>query len=79
VKEILTSSATDLNAPATEQGAGLLNVGAAVATAARYNVATKVKGGGVVATTTALNLTGAPGPSSPCRYRSRTLALQRPR
>lgn len=33
VKEILTSSASDIGAPATEQGAGLLNVGAAVALA----------------------------------------------
>ena len=30
VKEILVSSATDINAPADEQGAGLLDVGAAV-------------------------------------------------
>lgn len=30
VKEILTSTATDIDAPADEQGAGLLNVGAAV-------------------------------------------------
>jgi hypothetical protein len=61
VKHILTSSAQDVGAPGIEQGAGLLDVGAAV------NLARSIKGttqanpaGGLLADSSQLNLAGGP-------------------
>jgi Subtilase family len=53
VKQILMSSATDINSPATEQGAGMLNVAAAVALARTYGG--HGAGGGIVVSTGATN------------------------
>ena len=61
VKSILMSTATNLNAPVTLQGAGLLNVGAAVALAKTYTVKKPKTAGGIVVSTNALHLSGTPG------------------
>jgi hypothetical protein len=65
VKQILMSSAQNIDAPGVEQGAGLLDIGAAV------DLARSIKGttshtatGGIVAGTGQLDLSGAPGASS---------------
>ncbi|MDX3800414.1 S8 family peptidase [Streptomyces sp. AK04-3B] len=55
VKRLLTGTATDLNAPADEQGAGLLNTEAAVRAA--------LGTGGLVPSAAQLNVTGAAGSS----------------
>ncbi|MDO0934912.1 S8 family serine peptidase [Streptomyces sp. DG2A-72] len=55
VKRFLTGTATDLNAPADEQGAGLLNTEAAVKAA--------LGSGGLVPSAAQLNVTGAAGSS----------------
>ncbi|MGH3168284.1 MAG: S8 family peptidase [Trebonia sp.] len=60
VKEILTSSATDLGAPATEQGAGLLNSYKAVELAESYGKNART-GETLLASSTQLNATGNPG------------------
>ena len=61
VGEILTSSAKDLASPADQQGAGLLDVGAAVRLALSAPGTTRSSGtGGVLASTTQLDLMGAP-------------------
>jgi hypothetical protein len=46
VKQILTSTATDINAPADQQGAGLLNVYAPVRAAQQMPGTTDVSGPG---------------------------------
>lgn len=65
VKDILTSSAKDILAPGDEQGAGLLDVAAAV------NLARSIKGttkhhakGGLLASASQLDLSGAPSTTS---------------
>jgi hypothetical protein len=61
VMQILTSTATDLAAPATQQGAGLLNVGAAVRLALSMPGTTRTSSpGGVLTDTTQVNLVGDP-------------------
>lgn len=65
VKEILTSSATDLGAPTNQQGAGLLNIGAAVALAKVYPGVKKAKtGAGLLISAAQQNLLGVPGASA---------------
>jgi hypothetical protein len=65
VKQLLTSTATDLGLPAFEQGAGLLNSRAAVEAALTYPGATSPAPAGVssnlVLSTSQINLSGAPG------------------
>ena len=64
VSEILTSTATDLAAPATQQGAGLLDVAAAVRLALSLPGTTRAaRPGGVLAGATEVNLAGAPSSS----------------
>ena len=64
VKQILTSSATDLVAPADQQGAGLLNVGAAVRLALSAPGTTRAAHvGGLLASVTQADLSGAPSTS----------------
>jgi hypothetical protein len=61
VGQILTSSATDLSSPADQQGAGLLNVAAAIRLALSAPGTTRTaRDGGVLAGTTQLDLSGAP-------------------
>ena len=64
VKQILMSSATDIDAPATEQGAGLLNVGAAVALARTIGAGNEGKGGGVLVSPNQINIQQDPGAST---------------
>lgn len=61
VERILTSTATDIDAPADEQGAGLLNVGAAVKLATSLPGTSASNPSGVIASTSQVNLVGAPG------------------
>jgi Subtilase family len=61
VGEILTSSATDLFTPADQQGAGLLNVAAAIRLALSAPGTTQTtRNGGVLASTSQLDLEGDP-------------------
>jgi Subtilase family len=61
VGQILTSTATDLASPAEQQGAGLLNVAAAVRLALSAPGTTRAQHlGGVLASTTQVDLAGAP-------------------
>jgi hypothetical protein len=60
VKQILTSTATDLGTPADEQGAGLLNSYKAVELAESYGKATHA-GETLLASSTQLHATGTPG------------------
>ena len=65
VKQLLTSTATDLGLPAFEQGSGLLNSRAAVEAALTYPGATSAAPAGVssniVLSTSQLDFSGAPG------------------
>jgi hypothetical protein len=62
VMRTITSTSKDLDAPADQQGAGLLQVGAAVQLAASLPGTTALAPqGGILADTSQLNLTGAPG------------------
>ncbi len=62
VKQILTSSATDIGAPSDQQGAGLLNVGAAVRLALSMPGSARTqRPGGLLASTGQLDVSGAPG------------------
>ncbi len=64
VKHILTSSATDVLAPGEQQGAGILNVGAAVDLARSIvNTTDAHRPGGLLASTSQLDLTGLPSTS----------------
>ncbi|HUD68736.1 MAG TPA: S8 family serine peptidase [Acidimicrobiales bacterium] len=61
VKHILTSSATDVLAPGDQQGAGILNVGAAVDLARSIvNTTDAHRPGGLLANKSQLDLTGLP-------------------
>jgi hypothetical protein len=67
VKQLLTSTASDVSAPADQQGAGLVNIGAAVAAAQQTlntTVTTTPATPGLVSTPTQLDLTGDGGSSS---------------
>ncbi len=67
VKQILVSSATDINGPADEQGAGLLNDGAAVKLAeslpgsVRDHSNSAPSGGGLLLSPSQVNFVGQPG------------------
>ncbi len=61
IKHILMSTATDVNAPATEQGVGLLNVGAAVQLAKSIGAAKGSASGSVLMTSNSLTLSGKAG------------------
>jgi hypothetical protein len=63
VKRIIMSTSTDLNAPTSEQGAGLINALAAVQVALSIddsNGHPKAHGHGLLANSTAVSITGAP-------------------
>jgi hypothetical protein len=63
VKQIIMSTATDLNAPTSEQGAGLINALGAVQLALSYDDANgkpKAKGNSLLSSTTSVNLTALP-------------------
>jgi Subtilase family len=64
VKRILMSSATDIDSPANQQGAGLLNVGAAVALAQTIGKGNEGSGGGVVVSPGQINIAQNPGHST---------------
>ncbi|HTW09920.1 MAG TPA: S8 family serine peptidase [Acidimicrobiales bacterium] len=69
VKQILVSTASDIDAPAQEQGAGLLDIGAAVQMAESYQAPVThhpfgpvpFLSGGVLSSTPQVNFVGAPG------------------
>jgi len=60
VKQILTSSATDIDAPAVQQGAGLLNVLGAVRDAEATGGTGSAAGGGVLVSPTQINVAQRP-------------------
>jgi Subtilase family len=61
VKQILVSTATDIDAPAEQQGAGLLNIGAAVKLAESINHASGTPKGGLLISPNQINITQYPG------------------
>jgi hypothetical protein len=61
VAQILESTATDIKAPASEQGAGLLNIGAAVKLAESIPGTTAKPAGGLLIGPNQINLSGTPG------------------
>ena len=64
VKQILVSTATDTGAPADQQGAGLLNVLAAVREAASMPGTSGTRQGGLLLSPTQINVVQAPGASA---------------
>jgi len=70
VKQILVSTATDISAPAEQQGAGLLNVLGAVRLAASINHATGTHPGGLLISPSQINVTQNAKAATP-----RTLSL----
>jgi hypothetical protein len=64
VKQILVSSASDISAPAEQQGSGLLNVLAAVKLAASLPGTTGPKAGGNLLSPTQINVSQKPGQST---------------
>lgn len=60
VKQILMSTATDIDAPAEQQGAGLLNIGAAVKEAESINGASGTPQGGLLIGQNQINITQKP-------------------
>jgi hypothetical protein len=65
VKQILMSTATDVDAPAVQQGAGLLNVLAAVKEAASIKGTTSTPLGGLLLSPNQINVVQNPGQSTP--------------
>jgi hypothetical protein len=63
IKQILTSTATDLGAPASEQGAGLLDSYKAVELAESVHASSRGAGSSLLLSTSQLNATGTPGSS----------------
>ncbi len=61
VKQILMSTATDIHAPAEQQGAGLLNIGAAVKEAESINGASGTPQGGLLIGPNQIHITQDPG------------------
>jgi len=61
IKQILLSTATDIDAPAEQQGAGLLNIGAAVKEAMSINGASGTPQGGLLIGPNQINVTQDPG------------------
>lgn len=64
VKQILVSTATDISAPAVEQGAGIVNIGAAVKMAESLPGTSAKPTGGLLFSTNQINVSSAPGASS---------------
>lgn len=64
VKQILTSTASDIGAPASEQGAGLLNVGAAVQEAASLPGTSTTPDAGLLVSPGQINVTQRPDETS---------------
>ncbi len=64
VKQILMSSATDIDAPAVEQGAGLLNIGAAVKLAESIPGTKAKPAGGTLVGPNQINVVASPGAST---------------
>ncbi|MGO9911459.1 MAG: S8 family peptidase [Acidimicrobiales bacterium] len=64
VKQILVSTATDIDAPAEQQGAGLLNVLAAAKEAASIKVTTAKAQGGLLVSPNQVNIVQDPGAST---------------
>ena len=64
VKQILVSTATDIGAPATQQGAGLLNVLAAVKMALAINSSSSASTGNVLVGPSQVNVVQQPGDST---------------
>jgi Subtilase family len=67
VKQILTSSATDISAPAEQQGAGLLNIGAAVKLAQSIKV--KHRKGGLLLSPNQIDITQNTGATASKKIR----------
>ena len=69
VKQILMSTATDIDAPAEQQGAGLLNIGAAVKEAESINHASGKPHGGLLVSPNQISITkhASSGPPQPLR------------
>ncbi len=61
VKQIITSTATDIDAPADQQGAGLIDAYAAVLAAKSYPGGGKAQGQTLLTSANQLNAVGAPG------------------
>jgi hypothetical protein len=64
VKQILMSTATDIDAPATQQGAGLLNVAAAIRLARSVHAGSASGGGGLLVSPGQIDVSQQPGASS---------------
>ena len=66
VKQLLTSTATDVSAPSDQQGAGQVNIGAAVAAAQQTanTTITTASGASLISTPTQLDLSGNGGSTS---------------
>ena len=61
VKQIIVSTAQNINAPADQQGAGLIDAYQAVLAAASYHVEQAATGHAILASATQLNAVGQPG------------------
>ena len=61
IKQILMSTANDVDAPAEQQGAGLLDIGAAVKMAESINHASGAPKGGLLISPNQINVTQTPG------------------
>ena len=69
VKEIITSTATDLDEPAVEQGAGLINSYRAVVAARNWGrSASKAKGEALISSASDLSATAAPGTAENLKF-----------
>lgn len=70
VRQIVMSTATDLGAPAQEQGAGLIDTLAAVQAASSYGNVKQREGLGLLCSPSALSATAAPGKGDVIFFRS---------